>query len=98
MDQDRYNDLGLMEAAMATLTLDLPEKVFSDLNSSPEEVEKDVRLAAAIEWFRRGLLSQGRAAELAGVPRADFIDELARRKIDVFRVDFNELKAETGLA
>jgi hypothetical protein len=39
----------------------------------------------------------GEAAELAGVPRADFIDELARRKIDVFQVDFEDLKAETGL-
>ena len=83
---------------MATLKIDLPEKVLAELNSSREEVEKDVRLAAAIEWYRRGLLSQGRAAELAGVARADFIDELARRKIDVFQVDFEDLKAETGLA
>ena len=81
---------------MTTFTLDLPEKVFSDLNSSPEQVEKDIRLAAAIEWFRRGLLSQGRAAELAGVPRADFIDELARRKIEVFRVDFDRALALVG--
>jgi len=83
---------------MATLTLELPEKLFSDLKRSPEEVEKDVRLAAAIEWYRMGLISQGRAAELAGVPRASFIDELARRKIDVFAVDLEELRAEIGLA
>jgi predicted HTH domain antitoxin len=83
---------------MATMTIDVPDKVFSELKSSPEAVARDVRLAAAIEWFRRGLLSQGRAAELAGVPRADFIDELARRKVDVFRVDLDELKAEAGLA
>ncbi len=83
---------------MATMTIDLPDKVLSELRSSPEAVEKDVRLAAAIEWYRRGLLSQGRAAELAGVPRADFIDELARRKVEVFSVDLEELRAETGLA
>jgi predicted HTH domain antitoxin len=83
---------------MATLTIDLPEKVFSDLKRSPTEVEKDVRLAAAIEWYRRSLLSQGRAAELAGIARADFIDELARRKIEVFSVDFEDLRAEIGLA
>lgn len=70
----------------------------TDLNRSPEEVEKDVRLAAAIEWYRTGLISQGRAAELAGVPLAGFIDELARRKIDVFHVDLEELRAEIGLA
>ncbi|HEX5757759.1 MAG TPA: UPF0175 family protein [Thermoanaerobaculia bacterium] len=80
------------------MTIDLPDKVLSELRSSLEAVEKDIRLAAAIEWYRRGLLSQGRAAELAGVPRADFIDELARRKVEVFSVDLEELKAETGLA
>jgi len=65
---------------------------------SPGEVERDVRLAAAIEWFRRGIISQGRAAEIAGTPRADFIDELAARKIDTIHVDFDELKREMGLA
>lgn len=94
----KRHDAGNSVWPLITLTIDLPQKVFSDLNSSPEQMEKDIRLAAAIEWFRRGLLSQGCAAELAGVPRADFIDELARRKIEVFRVDFDELKAETGLA
>lgn len=83
---------------MATVTIDLPEKVLDELDSSRERAEKDVRLAAAIEWFRRGLISQGRAAEVAGLPRADFIDELARRKIEVFAVDFPDLAAEAGLA
>jgi len=35
----------------------------------PEELdEKDVKLAVAIEAFRRGLISAGKAAELAGLP------------------------------
>jgi hypothetical protein len=28
------------------------------------------------------------------VPRADFIDELARRKVDVFRVDLDSIKQD----
>jgi len=82
---------------MATLTIDLPEGVLSALHQSPDEIEKDVRLAAAIEWYRRGVISQGRAAEIAGLTRADFIDELAARKIDVIQVDLEELKREIGL-
>lgn len=80
-----------------TMTLEIPEGVLTTLHQSPGEVERDVRLAAAIEWFRRGLISQGRAAEIAGIPRADFIDELAARKIDTIHVDFEELKREMGL-
>lgn len=82
---------------MATLTIEIPEGLLTTLQQSPSEVERDVRLAAAIEWFRRGLISQGRAAEIAGIPRADFIDELAAMKIDTIHVDFEELKREIGL-
>jgi predicted HTH domain antitoxin len=79
---------------MATLTIELPENIVSALHQSPDELEKDVRLAAAIEWYRRGLISQGRAAEVAEVPRVDFMAELASRKIDVVHVDLDELKRE----
>jgi predicted HTH domain antitoxin len=82
---------------MATLTIEVPEGVLSALRQSPREAERDVRLAAAIDWFRRGLVSQGKASEIAGIPRADFIDELAARKIDVFQVDPDELKREIEL-
>lgn len=80
-----------------TMTREVPEGVLRTLQQSPGEVERGVRLAAAIEWFRRGAISQGRAAEIAGIPRADFIDELAARKIDTAHVDFEELKREMGL-
>lgn len=83
---------------MAMMTIEVPDKLLAELKRSPEEVSRDVRLAAAIEWFRRGLVSQGKAAELAGVARADFIDELAARRIPVVAVDLNELRAEIGLA
>jgi predicted HTH domain antitoxin len=80
-----------------TLTIELPEEILSALGQSADEAEKDARLAVAIEWYRRGAVSQGRAAEIAGVPRADFIDELAARKIDVVEVDLEELKRELGI-
>lgn len=82
---------------MATLTVELPEGVLSALYPSHEEAEKDVRLAIVIEWYRRGVISQGRAAEIAGLTRADFIDELAARKIDVIQVSVEDLERESGL-
>ena len=79
---------------MTTIAVDLPAKVLAQLNRSSDEVARDVRLATAIEWYRRGLISQGKAAELAGIPRADLIDELAARKIPVVQVDLDELREE----
>ena len=83
---------------MTTLRVSFPDDVFASLRKSPGEVEQEIRLAAVIDWYRRGLISQGRAAELAGIPRADFIDALAARRIDVFSVDIEELKDELDRA
>lgn len=59
---------------MVTVTVELPESIFSTLRRSPHELEQEVRLAAPIDWYAWELASQGRGAEIAGVPRADFID------------------------
>ena len=50
--------------------------------------------AAAIDWYRQGLVSQGSGAEIAGVPRADFINALADRKIEVAQIDLEALERD----
>lgn len=83
---------------MATLTIELPESIFTTLRQSPRELQRDVRLAAVIDWYNRGLVSQGRAAEIAEMPRADFIDALAERRVEVVQVDFDGLDEELEIA
>jgi predicted HTH domain antitoxin len=83
---------------MTVVTIQLPDELPGSLRRSPKELEKDVKLAAAIDWYRRGLISQGRAAEIAGVARADFIEALAERNIDVIQVDPDELEQEVRRA
>lgn len=82
---------------MKTVSIDLPDDVCETLRRSPSEIARDLRLAVAIEWYRRGLISQERAAEIAGLARAVFLDELAARKIDVFHVDPGEVSRESHL-
>lgn len=53
---------------MTTVTIALPDDLLAALHRSPVETQAEVRLAAAVDWYRRGLLSQGRAAEIAGCP------------------------------
>jgi predicted HTH domain antitoxin len=79
---------------MPTVTIELPARLLAALQRSPDEVkaiEKEVLLAAAIDWYRRGLISQGRAAEIAGIPRAEFIDALDARQIEVVQIDLASL-------
>ncbi len=79
---------------MTTVSFDLPGSVFSALRRSPDEFVGAMRLAAAIHWYSRGEISQGKAAEVAGISRRAFLDELARQQIDVFVVDFDDLERE----
>lgn len=79
---------------MTTVAVDFPDTVFATLRRAPHELPAEVRLAAAIHWYQRSEISMGRAAELAGMNRRDFLAELARRKIDVFVVDFDDLERE----
>jgi len=79
---------------MPTLTMELPEEVFSALRRSPEEFAREMRLAAAMLWYSRAMISQQKAAEVAGVNRAEFLKALARHEMDVFAVDFDDLGRE----
>ncbi len=77
-----------------TIEVTVPEEVLAALRKTPQEVAHDVRVSAAVEWYAEGLVSQGKAAELAGLSRYEFFDELARRKVPVIQMTIEELKAE----
>ncbi|MBF0311425.1 MAG: UPF0175 family protein [Magnetococcales bacterium] len=83
---------------MTTLTMELPNTVFSSLRRSPGEFAMEMRKAAAIHWYQKGLLSQERAAEVAGLDRTDFLLLLASEKVDVFAVDMESLRQELNIA
>lgn len=82
---------------MATVTLELPDEVYEALRRSPSEVQKDLRLAAAIRWYSQGLISQERAAMVAGLDRTDFLMALAREGVDAFAVDIDQLAREIAI-
>lgn len=79
---------------MPKIILDLPESVFSALRRSPQEFGKEMQLAAAIHWYQKGLISQEKAATIAGINRFQFLQVLAAEKIDVFHVEIQELAEE----
>lgn len=79
---------------MSKITIDLPDEVFSARRLPPEEFVKELRLAAAIHWYQKSEISQEKAAQIAGLNRRDFLEALAREKIDVFAVDMEDLQRE----
>jgi predicted HTH domain antitoxin len=77
-----------------TLNLSLPESIFSSLRKSPSEFADEMRLAAAAKWYEAGMISQEKAAEIAGLNREDFITSLARFKVSPFQYSANEIEEE----
>jgi predicted HTH domain antitoxin len=54
----------------------------------------ELTTAACVHLYSQGLISQGRAAELAGLARAEFLDELFRRRVPACQVTLEELIEE----
>ena len=79
---------------MPTITFDVPDGALSALRLSPSEFVKEMRVAAALLWYSHGEISQSKAAEIAGTSRAEFIDELAHRRIPAVQVTAEELQEE----
>ena len=81
---------------MAAVTIELSDESFFGLSDTPEGFVRKLRLAAAIFWYARGDISQGKGAEIAGLSRRVFIEALGRAEVDAIQINDDELKDEVA--
>jgi predicted HTH domain antitoxin len=79
---------------LKTIATEIPEQLPPEIAASDDDLVREFRLAAAIYWCDRGLISQGKGAEIAGLIRSAFIDALSAAHVDVLQVTREELRAE----
>ena len=79
---------------MVQMTIDMPADVLAALRKDPESFARELRLAAAAKWYELRAVSQERAARIAGLSRAEFIDALGRFGVSPFQCTADEILEE----
>ena len=83
---------------MCEIRFSVPDETLLALKITPEEMQGQLRMAAAAKLYELGRLSSGAAAALAGIPRTLFLGKLAEYGVDAFDMDKEEIDRETRLA
>jgi predicted HTH domain antitoxin len=68
--------------------------IFSALRQDSDQFVPELRLAAAVKWYELGMVSQSKAAEIAGLSRNDFVTALSRFKVSPFQYNAEEIIRE----
>jgi len=64
------------------------------VHMTKEEMEQHIRLMAALKMFELGKITSGKAAELAGMSRTEFLEACGRYRISVFNYFDEEVGEE----
>lgn len=79
---------------MSVIHIDLPESVLLSTGQSQEEFVREAKFLLALKLFELGRVSSGRAAELCGMPRVEFLLLAGRSGVPVADLDAEELDRE----
>jgi predicted HTH domain antitoxin len=76
------------------------EKYFSNLldKEQPESSARELQMLAAVKLYELGKLSSGRAAQLAGITRVEFLLALGRYQVSPFALDAETLAEDIANA
>jgi predicted HTH domain antitoxin len=79
-----------------SVTLEIPEQVLLAEKTDEISFGREMRVLATVKLYELGRLSSGRAAELAGMSRVEFLTALGRYKVFPLAAELNELEMQHG--
>jgi predicted HTH domain antitoxin len=78
------------------IILEIPEKVLLAEKTDETSFARELRILAAVKLYEMGRLSSGRAAELAGMSRVEFLLNLGRYKVFPFQSELSDLESQNA--
>ncbi len=82
--------------AVQHIAFDIPEEILLAEKTDAEGFSREIRLLAAVKLYELGRLSSGRAAQLAGVPRIEFLMQLECYRVFPLSTELEELERTHG--
>ena len=73
------------------ITFPVKENILLSLKENKDDFIKEILFSSALQLYRKKKLSLGKAAELAGYTKIEFIEKLNEEKEFVFDYDDDEL-------
>jgi predicted HTH domain antitoxin len=83
---------------MSYIQINIPEEILISLKQTPDSLSREVCLLAAVKLFELGRLSSGRAAQLAGISRVEFLNVLGQYQVSPFTQSAEELAQDVDNA
>lgn len=80
------------------LVVQIPQSLPDAMQRSPEEFAREAKMAMAVKFYEMKRLSSGMAAQLAGVPRVEFLLELQRYGVPVIDLSADEIASDAANA
>jgi predicted HTH domain antitoxin len=74
------------------ITIQVPEQVLLAEKTDEAAFAHELSMLAAVKLYELGRLSSGRAAELAGMSRVEFLLSLSRYKVFPFEAELRDLE------
>ena len=76
------------------ITVEVPEDAVRKFGGDEARFAREMYEAAIVQWFDEGRISQGRAAELLGISRAELFEVLKRHEVSPIQITPQELAEE----